>query len=120
MNDVALLAASPLARAQQTAEILAAAYGIQAFKTVAALSPGQPPAALARWVADARKESVVVVGHEPHLSSAVSWLLTGADRPILELKKGGACLLDLPRDAGAGSATLLWALWPSQLRDLGD
>jgi phosphohistidine phosphatase len=120
VEEIDVLAASPLVRAQQTAEILAAAYDIGAIKTVPALSPGQPAAALARWLADARKESVAVVGHEPHLSSAVSWLLTGADRPILELKKGGACLVDLPRDAQAGSGTLLWALWPGQLRDMGD
>jgi len=120
VKDVELLAASALVRAYQTAEILAEAYGLS-IKTVPALAPGQPPAALARWLeGETHRQTIAIVGHEPGLSSAVSWFLTGADRAILELKKGGACLLDLPRGVGPATATLLWALWPSHLRDFGD
>lgn len=115
-----LLGASPLVRAQQTAGIVAAAYGDLRITTVPALAPGEPPKALAHWLLGLRHDTVAVVGHEPHLSGTVAWLLTGTERHVLELKKGGACLLDVPGEVVPGRATLLWALWPGQLRDLGD
>lgn len=121
VERVDVLAASPLVRAHQTAEILAAAYGDLAIKSVPALAPNQPPTALARWLKECRSEATVaVVGHEPHLSHAVSWLLAGSERAFLEMKKGGALLLSIPRDAAAASAELVWSLWPSHLRQLGD
>jgi phosphohistidine phosphatase len=62
--------------------------------------------------------TVAIVGHEPHLSGLVTWLMTGQIDSRLELKKGAACLLRFERAPGEGEATLRWALTPSQLRDL--
>jgi phosphohistidine phosphatase len=120
VDDLGLLAASPLVRAQQTAQILAAAYDDVAITTVPTLAPGQSPGAVARWLQDTRRDTVTIVGHEPGLSNIVSWLVAGGDRSFLELKKGGACMVEVPREAGRGSGMLVWALWPSHLRDLGD
>ena len=116
-----LLATSPLTRALQTAETLAEAYdGIKPV-TVAALAPGQPTAALAAWLGDqVRHQAVAIVGHEPGLSRAVSWLLAGGERSFIELKKGAACLLECADRVAEGTAALHWALSPSQLRDLGN
>lgn len=65
---------------------------------------------------------VVAVGHEPHLSGAISWFLAGAaaarPRALLELKKGGACLIEFPDEIAAGAACLRWLLQPKQLRAL--
>ncbi len=118
---IAVLAASPLARARETAEIVARAYGGLDIETVPALRPGQRPAALAEWL-NRRQASgpVAVVGHEPHLSTTVGWLLTGAARSFVELKKGAACALACDETWGAGTAVLRWALKPGQLRALGD
>jgi phosphohistidine phosphatase len=113
-----VLAASPLVRARQTAEIVAAAYHDLKIETVPALAPEQPPDALAAWLAR-RDGTVAVVGHEPHLSRTIGWLVAGAPRSLIELKKGAACLLALD-SAGPGTATLRWALTPGQLRALGD
>ncbi len=63
---------------------------------------------------------MAAVGHEPSLSLILSWLLTGNERRLLAFRKGGACLLDFPDEPGAGTATLLWALTPAQLRGLVD
>ena len=120
VETIDLIAASPLVRAQQTAEILSDAYSVP-IKTIPALSPGQSPAALADWLGgETRRRVVAVVGHEPGLSCAVSWFLTGSDSPIMEMKKGGVCLLDLSAGVGPGTASLLWLLWPSHLRQLED
>ncbi len=116
-----LLATSPLTRAVQTAEILAAAYkGVEPV-VVPTLAPAQSAADVTHWLAGERRhDTVAIVGHEPGLSRAVSWLLAGSERPFVEIKKGAALLLAFPDAVEAASATLVWALTPSQLRGLGD
>jgi phosphohistidine phosphatase len=118
---IAVLASSPLVRARETAEIVAAEFDGLETETAPALRPGEPPAALAQWLERRRPGGVAaVVGHEPHLSETVGWLVTGTARSILELKKGAACLLSCDAAWGAGAAVLRWALAPGQLRALGD
>lgn len=118
--DIQLLATSPLARARETADILAAVYRPLKPVVVSELAPGQPTAAVARWLdGERRHDTVAIVGHEPGLSRAVSWLLAGTERSFVELKKGAACLLTFPSAVAAASGTLLWALTPAQLRALG-
>lgn len=118
---IAVLATSPLVRAAETAAIVADAYGGLTVETVEALRPGQPAAALAEWLNRGEANGLVaVVGHEPHLSTTIGWLLTGAPHSFIELKKGAACALACDETWGAGTAVLRWALKPGQLRALGD
>ncbi len=119
--DIAVLAASPLVRARQTADIVAEEYGGLGIETVPALRPMQAPAALVEWLARREPDGLVaVVGHEPHLSTTVGWLLAGEARGLLDLKKGAACLLSTDGRWGPGAAILRWSLTPGQLRALGD
>ena len=111
------LATSPLVRAVQTAEILGSAYDREVVP-VEWLRPEAPYEAFSRWAASHRDRNTTV-GHEPHLSGLVSWLTAGSKRSFLQLKKAGACLLEVERSAGAGSSTLLWSMGPKQLRALG-
>jgi phosphohistidine phosphatase len=114
-----VLATSPLTRAVETAEIVSDAYEDLATIIVPVLAPGHPASAVASWLETQRRHHVVaVVGHEPGLSLMVSWFLSGTERSIIELKKGAACLLTFPGAATAASASLVWALAPSQLRAL--
>lgn len=116
------LATSPLARAIETAEIIARAYGAGCppVTQVAALTPTKPVNALLHWLqGQPPAATVAVVGHEPHLGVFVSWLLTGLQESFIELKKGSACLLELEKEIKPGRAKLLWALKPGHLRDLG-
>lgn len=114
-----VLATSPLTRAVETAEIVSDAYEDLAAIVVPVLAPGHPASAVASWLETQRRHHVVaVVGHEPGLSRMVSWFLSGTERSIIELKKGAACLLTFPGAVTAASASLVWALAPSQLRAL--
>lgn len=114
------LATSPLVRSVQTADVLARALDVPAAEELDALRPGSAPRALLPWLRARRGAALaVVVGHEPHLGSLASWLLAGRLRPLLGLKKGGACLLDLGGRPGEGAAELLWMMTPGQLRRLG-
>ena len=115
--EIELLATSTLVRATQTGELLAdAAGGIRTVR-LAELAPDEAPDALVPWLRAQRRSGVVaIVGHEPHLSGLVELLLTGRRTGFVDLKKGGACLLALPKAAAPGGAELRWLLTAGQLR----
>jgi phosphohistidine phosphatase len=119
--DLSVLFTSPWRRAVETAELLRKRYAELGWVETQALIPGAEPAALAGAVSERAYEGVVgVVGHEPHLSAWVTWCLTGESRasvevspelerpPVVELRKGGACLLRFPREVAPGRGRLLW------------
>jgi len=124
---IAVLASSPLLRARETAEIVAPVFKVARVEIVEALRPDRPFEDLTAWLRRrvapngcGEDATVAVVGHEPHLSGLVTWLMTATTESRLELKKGGACLLAFDRVPAAGQATLRWALTPAQLRALAD
>jgi phosphohistidine phosphatase len=115
-----VIGASPLLRAQQTAKIVADAYGDLPIDTVDALSPGSEPSAIVDWLGQhASAKLVAIVGHEPHLGMLVTWFMTGAQNSRVELSKGGAALLEFSSRPSAASAILQWLLTGSQLRHIG-
>ncbi len=79
-------------------------------------SPGDVVSALRGMKASA---AIALVGHEPQLSQLEGLLLTGTDRAVGELRKGGAALLESPPTPAPGKSILLWHLTPAQLRELG-
>ncbi|MDQ3698688.1 MAG: histidine phosphatase family protein [Gemmatimonadota bacterium] len=116
-----LLATSPLVRAVQTAEIVAAAYGVVEPLVIEQLTPEARPADFLRWLRGrGARDALTIgaVGHEPALSTLATWLLTGEEESRVELKKGAACLLRFDRRPAPGTATLVWALAPGHLRRL--
>src|SRR3954451_13796126 len=118
--EIGLLATSPLTRAAQTGAILDTVYGGLSEVEIEELSPEAAPVDFLRWLRKQKAEQVAVVGHEPSISLILSWLLTGSERRIFSFRKGGACLIEFDGEVGAGTATLIWTLTPSQLRDLAD
>lgn len=120
LPGIDLLATSPLTRAAQTGAIVDSVYGGLSEVEIEELSPEATPADFLRWLRKQKAETLVAVGHEPSISLILSWLLTGSERRIFSFRKGGACLLEITGEVGAGTATLLWAITPGQLRDLED
>jgi phosphohistidine phosphatase len=117
-----LLATSPLTRAAQTGAILDSVYGGLKVVETKELSPEATPETFLRWLRKQQKREIVAaVGHEPSLSQILGWLLTGTERRLYAFRKGGACLLEFADgEPAGGTATLLWALTPAQLRTLAD
>ena len=114
------LISSPLVRARQTAEILASRYPDAQRLEWPELSPaGEAPQIAERLTKLPADATVALVGHEPDLSELIAWLTAGTTFSSLRLKKGGACLLVSPNQPAAGTAELLWALDPKQLRQRG-
>jgi phosphohistidine phosphatase len=116
---VDLVATSPLVRAVQTAEIVASEYDCEVV-TVNALAPDEDPAKTLEWLGTQPPDrTVALVGHEPHLSGLISYMLAGKRAAFVELKKGGACLLDAV-SVSPGSSTLKWLLTRRELIRLGE
>ena len=119
--ELDLLAASPLRRAQETAGILARAFGGIEPVELPLLAPGGSPLQMLVWLATLPTDTAVaLVGHEPDLGRLASWLLSGKNDSFVELKKGAACLIEFDRHPKAGAGRLLWAMTPGQLRTLAD
>jgi phosphohistidine phosphatase len=116
--ELAGLASSPLLRAVETAQILSEVYGGLGIEQTSVLEPDADPKQLGEWLAGQSAATLAIVGHEPLLSQAVSWFLSGLRSSFVELKTGGTCLLRFPDEIGPGRAALLWALPPWPLRKL--
>ena len=116
-----VLITSPLVRAVETARIVAAGLrGAPEPRELEALEPDVPPIETVRALRPfGRNQHVMVVGHEPNLSSVLAVLLTGSpDGAAIELKKGGCAALELTAfEPRAG--TLRWLLPPRALRRAG-
>ena len=118
--DVALdeIFTSPLVRARQTAELLAAGLdGKPPVKVLDALAPGHTPAAVMTQLARvAKRRRIALVGHEPDLGELAAHLI-GAGR-ALAFKKGGICRIDLGSLTSKQAASLTWFLPPGVLRQV--
>jgi len=116
-DGLQLILTSPLIRAQQTAEILQAAFPEARLRRSALLAPGSDPAALLKSLAKL-PEPLALVGHEPDLSQWVGYVTTGASRSLVHMKKGSVCRLDMPQPAAAGEAAIAWLMTQKQLSRL--
>ena len=114
-----LILASPLLRAKQTAEIIAAELKLKKrLKYSNALAPGGVASILLRQLGRVKPapEKILLVGHEPDLSRLISVLVTGSLQLQLDLKKGGLCKLEAETLRAGPCATLVWLLTPKQMR----
>lgn len=114
-----LLVSSPLLRAQQTADVVSRVLTYGRYAESFELAPETPPHAFARWLQSEASQcsSVLVVGHEPQLSSFASWCLAGTDDSFIDLKKSGVICLNLESAEAVGPkcAELKWMIHPKLL-----
>jgi phosphohistidine phosphatase len=112
-----VIVTSPLARAKQTAKIVARRLDVSLVEDDL-LRPGFSASAAARIVARyPGAEGLMFVGHEPDFSATVSALIGGGE---LSLKRGGLAHVEAewtrrPSAQGQGGAlrgTLVWLLAP--------
>ena len=110
--------ASPLERARQTAHIVAQALELEGrIEEIEQLAPDQSVQELLSALgAYEREKNILLIGHEPLLGSAVSFLLSGTAGAAIRLKKGSICCLEMNGVSSRERAILHWALTPKQLR----
>lgn len=111
---------SPLVRARQTADVLVKFLDSpDGYDTTPALRPEALPSEILSVLAGAGGDSVGVVGHEPHCSRLITFLLTGnADPAGVEMKKGATAALDFDGRPEPGGGVLVFLLPPRVLRSL--
>ena len=114
--------ASPLIRAQQTAEILRDAISPELdIDNTPHLKPGAEFADSLGAVTSFGAKAVAVVGHEPHLSGFASYLLAGPGGTLaLSFRKGAAAFIRFPEEVAPGLGMLEWLIQPGALRRLAD
>jgi phosphohistidine phosphatase len=119
-----LIFTSPLLRAQQTAEVVAEALGLEdKLMAIESLAPGRG------FVRGVNKKSPIflelgahqfaqalLVGHQPDMSELASVLLTGQRDLNIEFKKGALCAIEIASLPPNAPGALLWLLAPGQLR----
>lgn len=121
VEGIDVLACSTLVRARETAEIIARAFGDIAILERNDLTPDSPLDSAVAWLKQQPAASTVaLVGHQPYLGFMAGFLLTGAPRPLLALKKGGVAMIEFADVVKPGAGILRWALTSSQLRSLKD
>jgi phosphohistidine phosphatase len=109
---------SPLVRARQTAEIVAA--GTSPRPSLVSADSLAPDGSFAAVVADlekhARKRRIALVGHEPAIGELAARLI--GSRHAIEFKKGAVCRIDLATIPPSGPGNLRWLLTPKILRSI--
>ncbi len=116
-----LILASPWLRARRTAEIAAEVLGVERkMRFSDALKGDAAPELIVAELRGRHRHlgSVLLVGHEPHLSSVISLLLIGNDSLPLNFRKGGLCKLFVDWSGKKQSAALEWVLTSKQLEQL--
>lgn len=127
-RDVKVIATSPLVRARETAEILhekacPRAELLEWSELKPAVDPATTLAKVREFGGSNRAESraqkrnqrktlprIAIVGHEPHLSHFLSFILTGGGDSHFSISKGGMALVEQGR--------LTCLLQPSQLKKI--
>jgi phosphohistidine phosphatase len=104
---------SPLVRARETAEVVERGLRLHGrLELTEHLAPSGDVEKLVHQLNKVRPApgSILLVGHEPYLSSLISLLCTGGSHLSLTLKKGGLCRMEVESLRAARCASLEWLL----------
>ncbi len=116
-----IIATSPLARACETAEIIAKTLTQKdRLEVWDELQPGGDPDTICYHATLSGQDStVLLVGHEPDLSALAGKIITGGDAAALVLAKGGLAKIRNFSFDKKPSGELQWLLTPKQIMDMG-
>ncbi len=117
-----LILSSPYVRAKETAEILADVFKVKAEIAFSEnlIPMGDPDLLISEMNEKYSANSIALVGHEPLLTSLVSFLVSENASVDMTLKKGGVCRLSADDLHHSRKATLEWLLTPGILVEIGD
>jgi phosphohistidine phosphatase len=113
-----LLVSSPLIRAKETAEIVADVLKYMGPTEIwEELAPGTSARqTVGKLQTCEGRNSVLLVGHQPHLGFLASLLVFGDDSLSLDLKKGSVCCIEAEQFPIQPPLPLVWMLPPKILR----
>jgi phosphohistidine phosphatase len=110
--------ASPLRRAKETAMIVAKVLDLQnKLEDSDVLKPDGSRIELYKELSKMRRQdTVLLVGHEPYLSSLIGDIVAGNQNARISLKKGGMAKISIETFLPKVSGELKWLLTPKQIR----
>jgi phosphohistidine phosphatase len=119
--QVDAIISSPLKRASQTASLVSNELGFEGEVTFSpALSPDASFDQFRDMLAShsSKAQEIIVVGHNPTLSTYLSLLLSaGANERAIDLKKGAVARLDYD---GRKNGSMIWCVTPKLVRSVHD
>lgn len=109
-----LIVSSPYVRASQTASVLAKAlkYRAEILYSDSLVPMGNADDMIGEINDKYSVEELMLVGHEPNLSSLGGVLLVGSTGIAINLKKGGVCCLSVDNLHHDRKAVLEWLITP--------
>jgi phosphohistidine phosphatase len=113
-----LLLSSPILRARRTAGIVAEVFGLKKkLRFSDNLGTGGDEEDLIRELIGeyGACKALLLVGHEPDMSTLISVLVTGTPECAVTMKKGGLCKLTTDALHYGRCASLEWLMTPRQL-----
>lgn len=117
-SSVDAVLSSPLARARQTASIVQQKNALPAPALSEYLLNGTDQRQLFKQLETLGVQSVLLVGHEPHISETISMLLCGDRDAGIEMKKCGIALVETPAAIEVASGRLRWLVSPDTMQHL--
>ena len=117
LDGIDLVLSSPLRRARETAEIVAAQFkGVGAVVECEELALGSSGKRMLSLLAEhSGRKRVLLVSHEPELAELYS-ILTGARSSSVNIKKGALLCIALTELGSSPKGVLQWHLTSKQLR----
>jgi phosphohistidine phosphatase len=115
------IATSPLKRAKDTAEIVVKAYNTNSPKLEIweELRPEGSKGELIQRLSKLKQDSdIMLVGHEPYLSTLIGEIISGSAMCRIVLKKSGVAKVQIHSFAPKVNGELRWLLTPRQLRKM--
>jgi phosphohistidine phosphatase len=106
---------SPLLRARQTADAVLHEIGDIPFNTTKHLTSSSDPQHILRELADLNKQTVLLIGHEPHLSTTISVLLAGDERNRVMMKPCSLACLSSFAHPEVNKGLLQWLIHAEQI-----
>jgi len=105
--------ASPLLRAQQTAELMVShlPQPRPQIQTTDALVPRARPRKLGKFLRSVQGERLALVGHLPHIAEWAAWLI-GDKKAQIDFAKAGVAYITCGEMAAKGLGTLQWLITP--------
>lgn len=110
---------SPLLRAKQTAEVVRQELGIKELLVTEYLVPSSDSRQIIGKLNAISLQAVLLTGHEPHLSTLISLLISGSRNSRVIMKKGSLACLEVAKPIEPGICVLRWLMSPEEIQRLG-
>ena len=107
---IELILTSPLVRAQETTAAIREGIGSATVRTTEHLTSSSDPRHVIRDLSGLSNESVLLVGHEPHLSTLISVLIGGSERGRVLMKPCSLACVSAPSPLERDRGLLQWLI----------